>query len=69
MYPAVVGAAIGGMLFAAIVTVLLLVYIIRNRNNNPRESSTKFMYYIYSDVHLLSKVLYSSSVFVPHRTT
>jgi len=38
MYPAVVGAAIGGMLFAAILTVLLLVYIIRNRNNNPRES-------------------------------
>ncbi|XP_072230536.1 V-set and immunoglobulin domain-containing protein 10-like 2 [Leuresthes tenuis] len=36
MYPAVVGAAIGGMLFAAILTVLLLVYIIRNRNNNPR---------------------------------
>ncbi|KAK2879628.1 hypothetical protein Q8A73_023440 [Channa argus] len=36
MYPAVVGAAIGGMLFAAIITVLLLVYIVRNRNNNPR---------------------------------
>ncbi|XP_029375668.1 V-set and immunoglobulin domain-containing protein 10-like 2 [Echeneis naucrates] len=36
MYPAVVGAAIGGMLFAAIITVLLLVYLIRNRNNNPR---------------------------------
>ncbi|KAM4545574.1 V-set and immunoglobulin domain-containing protein 10-like 2 [Odontesthes bonariensis] len=36
MYPAVVGAAMGGMLFAAILTVLLLVYIIRNRNNNPR---------------------------------
>ncbi|KAM9728517.1 V-set and immunoglobulin domain-containing protein 10-like 2 [Menidia menidia] len=36
MYPAVIGAAIGGMLFAAILTVLLLVYIIRNRNNNPR---------------------------------
>ncbi|XP_044226798.1 V-set and immunoglobulin domain-containing protein 10-like 2 isoform X1 [Thunnus albacares] len=35
-YPAVIGAAIGGMLFAAIVTALLLVYIIRNRNNNPR---------------------------------
>lgn len=38
VYPAVVGAAIGGMLFAAIVTVLLLVFIIRNRHNNPRES-------------------------------
>ncbi|PWA22974.1 hypothetical protein CCH79_00001882 [Gambusia affinis] len=36
MYPAVIGAAIGGMLFAAILTVLLLMYIIRNRNNNPR---------------------------------
>ncbi|XP_038129863.1 V-set and immunoglobulin domain-containing protein 10-like 2 [Cyprinodon tularosa] len=36
MYPAVVGAAVGGMLFAAIPTVLLLVYIIRNRNSNPR---------------------------------
>ncbi|XP_061902660.1 V-set and immunoglobulin domain-containing protein 10-like 2 [Entelurus aequoreus] len=35
-YPAVIGAAVGGMLFAAIVTVLLLIYIIRNRNNNPR---------------------------------
>ncbi|GLD67866.1 V-set and immunoglobulin domain-containing protein 10-like 2, partial [Lates japonicus] len=35
MYPAVIGAAIGGMLFAAILTALLLVYIIRNRNNNP----------------------------------
>ncbi|XP_076607161.1 V-set and immunoglobulin domain-containing protein 10-like 2 [Chaetodon auriga] len=36
VYPAVIGAAIGGMLFAAIITVLLLVFIIRNRNNNPR---------------------------------
>ncbi|KAM7374339.1 hypothetical protein PAMP_007005 [Pampus punctatissimus] len=35
-YPAVIGAAVGGMLFAAIVTALLLMYIIRNRNNNPR---------------------------------
>lgn len=33
-----VGAAIGGMLFAAIITALLLMYLIRNRNNNPRES-------------------------------
>ncbi|XP_061608397.1 V-set and immunoglobulin domain-containing protein 10-like 2 [Phyllopteryx taeniolatus] len=35
-YAAVIGAGIGGMLFAAIATVLLLVYIFRNRNNNPR---------------------------------
>ncbi|XP_035482330.2 V-set and immunoglobulin domain-containing protein 10-like 2 [Scophthalmus maximus] len=36
MYPAVIGAAIGGMLFAALLTALLLMYIIRNRNNSPR---------------------------------
>ncbi|XP_029029805.1 V-set and immunoglobulin domain-containing protein 10-like 2 [Betta splendens] len=36
MYGAVVGAAIGGMIFAAIPTVLLLIYIVRNRNNNSR---------------------------------
>ncbi|XP_068572706.1 V-set and immunoglobulin domain-containing protein 10-like 2 [Cebidichthys violaceus] len=36
VYPAVIGAAIGGMLIAAFLTALLLVYIIRNRNNNPR---------------------------------
>ncbi|XP_028277984.1 uncharacterized protein LOC114446535 [Parambassis ranga] len=36
IYPAVIGAAIGGMLFAAFLTLLLLVFIIRNRNNNPR---------------------------------
>ncbi|XP_041864733.1 V-set and immunoglobulin domain-containing protein 10-like 2 [Melanotaenia boesemani] len=41
MYPAVIGAAIGGMLFAAILTVLLLVFIIRNRHNNPRKSHTR----------------------------
>ncbi|XP_032388750.1 V-set and immunoglobulin domain-containing protein 10-like 2 [Etheostoma spectabile] len=35
VYPAVIGAAIGGMLFAAFLTALLLVFIIRNRNNNP----------------------------------
>ncbi|XP_076025252.1 V-set and immunoglobulin domain-containing protein 10-like 2 [Genypterus blacodes] len=34
--PAIIGAAIGGMLFAAILTMLLLIFIIRNRNNNPR---------------------------------
>ncbi|XP_072302247.1 V-set and immunoglobulin domain-containing protein 10-like 2 [Eucyclogobius newberryi] len=34
--PAIIGAAIGGMLFAAILTMLLLMFIIRNRNNNPR---------------------------------
>lgn len=43
VYPAVVGAAIGGMLFAAIVTVLLLVFIIRNRHNNPRKSERAFI--------------------------
>ncbi|XP_042355238.1 V-set and immunoglobulin domain-containing protein 10-like 2 [Plectropomus leopardus] len=36
MYPAIIGAAIGGMLIAAILTALLLIFIIRNRNNNPR---------------------------------
>ncbi|XP_044079276.1 V-set and immunoglobulin domain-containing protein 10-like 2 isoform X2 [Siniperca chuatsi] len=36
VYPAVIGAAIGGMLFATISTGLLLMFIIRNRNNNPR---------------------------------
>ncbi|KAK5858482.1 hypothetical protein PBY51_002617 [Eleginops maclovinus] len=36
MYPAVIGAAIGGMFIAALLTVLLLVFLIRNRNNNPR---------------------------------
>ncbi|XP_030601523.1 V-set and immunoglobulin domain-containing protein 10-like 2 [Archocentrus centrarchus] len=36
LYPAVIGAAIGGMLIAAILTVLLLVFILRNRSNNPR---------------------------------
>lgn len=41
MYPAVIGAAIGGMLFAALLTVLLLVFIIRNRHNHPRESHTE----------------------------
>lgn len=38
VYPAVIGAAVGGMIFAAILMSLLLVYIVRNRNNNPRES-------------------------------
>ncbi|XP_037605109.1 V-set and immunoglobulin domain-containing protein 10-like 2, partial [Sebastes umbrosus] len=36
VYPAVIGAAIGGMLIAAFLTALLLVFIVRNRNNNPR---------------------------------
>lgn len=36
-YPAVIGAAIGGMIIAAIITVLLFMYIVRNRNNNPRK--------------------------------
>ncbi|KAM4620928.1 V-set and immunoglobulin domain-containing protein 10-like 2 [Polymixia lowei] len=33
-YPAVIGAAIGGMFFAALLTLLLLIYIIRNRRNS-----------------------------------
>ncbi|KAI3373652.1 hypothetical protein L3Q82_022243, partial [Scortum barcoo] len=41
MLPAVIGAALGGMLFAAFLTVLLLVFIIRNRNNNPREQHSQ----------------------------
>ncbi|MEQ2246482.1 hypothetical protein ILYODFUR_038953, partial [Ilyodon furcidens] len=40
IYPAVVGAAVGGMLFAAIPTLLLLVYFLRNRDTNARESHT-----------------------------
>ncbi|XP_023818677.1 V-set and immunoglobulin domain-containing protein 10-like 2 [Oryzias latipes] len=36
VYPTVIGAAVGGMIFAAILMSLLLVYIVRNRNNNPR---------------------------------
>ncbi|XP_026862103.1 V-set and immunoglobulin domain-containing protein 10-like 2, partial [Electrophorus electricus] len=35
-YPAVIGAAIGGMLVATIPTVLLFLYVVRNRNNIPR---------------------------------
>ncbi|TRY99628.1 hypothetical protein DNTS_004820 [Danionella cerebrum] len=35
-YPAVIGAAIGGMIIATIITVLLFMYVVRNRNNNPR---------------------------------
>ncbi|XP_037834842.1 V-set and immunoglobulin domain-containing protein 10-like 2 [Kryptolebias marmoratus] len=42
MYPAVVGAAVGGMLVAAIPTLLLLIYIFRNRDNNPRLHSMLF---------------------------
>ncbi|XP_022531716.2 V-set and immunoglobulin domain-containing protein 10-like 2 [Astyanax mexicanus] len=34
--PAVIGAAIGGMLVAAIATILLFMYVVRNRNNMPR---------------------------------
>lgn len=39
-YPAVIGAAIGGMLVATIATVLLFMYVVRNRNNNPRKCDT-----------------------------
>ncbi|XP_072518613.1 basement membrane-specific heparan sulfate proteoglycan core protein-like [Salminus brasiliensis] len=35
-YPAVIGAAIGGMLLATLATVLLFIYVLRNRNNIPR---------------------------------
>ncbi|XP_051959677.1 V-set and immunoglobulin domain-containing protein 10-like 2 [Xyrauchen texanus] len=35
-YPAVIGAAIGGMIIATIATVLLFMFVVRNRNNNPR---------------------------------
>ncbi|XP_046724279.1 hemicentin-1-like [Silurus meridionalis] len=34
-YPAVIGAAIGGMLLAALTTVLVFIYMLRNRNNHP----------------------------------
>ncbi|KAK1788289.1 hypothetical protein P4O66_016742 [Electrophorus voltai] len=36
-YPAVIRAAIGGMLVATIPTVLLFLYVVRNRNNIPRD--------------------------------
>ncbi|XP_076836220.1 hemicentin-1-like [Brachyhypopomus gauderio] len=35
-YPAVIGAAIGGMLVVTIPTVLLFLYVVKNRNNIPR---------------------------------
>ncbi|XP_029106441.1 V-set and immunoglobulin domain-containing protein 10-like 2 [Scleropages formosus] len=35
-YPAVIGAAIGGMIAATLGTMLLFIYIVRNRNTNPR---------------------------------
>ncbi|XP_070990900.1 V-set and immunoglobulin domain-containing protein 10-like 2 [Oncorhynchus clarkii lewisi] len=35
-YPAVIGAALGGMLITTIAAVLLFMYIFRNCNNNPR---------------------------------
>ncbi|TSQ12721.1 V-set and immunoglobulin domain-containing protein 10-like 2 [Bagarius yarrelli] len=40
-YPAVIGAAIGGMLVATIATVLLFMYVVRNRNNNPRKQNSQ----------------------------
>ncbi|KAK5606657.1 hypothetical protein CRENBAI_017707 [Crenichthys baileyi] len=40
VYPAVVGAAVGGMLFAAIPTLLLLVYFLRNRDTNARSTAS-----------------------------
>ncbi|GAA6097168.1 titin-like isoform X1 [Tachysurus ichikawai] len=41
-YPAVIGAAIGGMLMATLTTVLLFIYVLRNRNNLPRLHSMLF---------------------------
>uniref|UniRef100_A0A8C7I692 Ig-like domain-containing protein n=1 Tax=Oncorhynchus kisutch TaxID=8019 RepID=A0A8C7I692_ONCKI len=38
-YPAVIGAAIGGMLITTIATVLLFMYIFRNCNNNPSSTA------------------------------
>ncbi|XP_058866240.1 V-set and immunoglobulin domain-containing protein 10-like 2 [Acipenser ruthenus] len=35
-YPAVIGAAVAGMIVAAVGTMLVFQYIIRNRDNNPR---------------------------------
>ncbi|MEE6484492.1 hypothetical protein FKM82_013887 [Ascaphus truei] len=35
-YPAVIGAAIAGMLVAAVASLLVFQYIVRNRENNPR---------------------------------
>ncbi|XP_063058343.1 hemicentin-1 [Engraulis encrasicolus] len=35
-YPAVIGAAIGGMIVAGSLMFILFIYILRNRNNNPR---------------------------------
>lgn len=43
-YPAVIGAAIGGMIIAAILTVLLFIFIVRNRNNNPRKCEAMVNY-------------------------
>lgn len=36
-YPAVIGAAVGGMIVATIGTMLLFMFIVRNRNRNPRK--------------------------------
>ncbi|KAM4652086.1 V-set and immunoglobulin domain-containing protein 10-like 2 [Discoglossus pictus] len=35
-YPAVIGAAVAGMLVAAVASLLVFQYIVRNRDNNPR---------------------------------
>ncbi|XP_017347513.3 V-set and immunoglobulin domain-containing protein 10-like 2 [Ictalurus punctatus] len=49
-YPAVIGAAIGGMLLATLSTVLFFIYMLRNRNNHPRECHSviqlQYMHYI-----------------------
>ncbi|XP_030216923.1 LOW QUALITY PROTEIN: V-set and immunoglobulin domain-containing protein 10-like 2 [Gadus morhua] len=36
-YPAVIGAAIGGMIVAAILTLLILLFLLRNRNSRLRD--------------------------------
>ncbi|CAL8364677.1 unnamed protein product [Lota lota] len=36
-YPAVIGAAIGGMIIAAIATILILLFLLRNRNSRLRD--------------------------------
>lgn len=39
-YPAVIGAAVAGMIVATVTSLLVFQYIIRNRENNPSECLT-----------------------------
>ncbi|KAF5906942.1 V-set and immunoglobulin domain-containing protein 10-like 2, partial [Clarias magur] len=41
-YPAVIGAAIGGMLLAMLPTVLFFIFVLRNRSSHPRLHSMIF---------------------------